>query len=102
MNRQLTERNYLVRPVFVTIFGQFLLPFPESSFLYIIDEFITGPTARTQQFAFEAVALEAVTFKAVTLEAVTFEAVALEAVAFEAVTLEAVAFEAALYVAVPP
>ena len=68
------------------------MPFPDTDLLYIIDEFITGPTARTQQFAFEAVALKAVTFEAVAVKAVTFEAVAVKAVTFEAVT----------YIAVPP
>jgi hypothetical protein len=70
MNRQLTEQNSQFRPLFVTVFGHFLLPFPDPSFLYIIDKFITGPMAQMQQFAFEAVALKAVTFKAVTYIAV--------------------------------
>jgi Pentapeptide repeats (9 copies) len=74
---------------FIAFFG--------TTFNYIIDEFITGPTARTQQFTFEAVTLKAVIFEAVTLKAVTFKAVTLEAVTFKAV-----AFEAVAYVAVPP
>jgi hypothetical protein len=61
------------------------LPFFRTAFLYIIDKFITGPTARTQQFAFEAVALKAVTFEAVAVKAVTFEAVAFKAVTYIAV-----------------
>jgi hypothetical protein len=68
------------------------IAFSGTTFLYIIDKFITRPMAQMQQFAFKAVTLEAVTFKAVTLEAITFEAVALEAVTFEAVA----------YIAVPP
>jgi hypothetical protein len=100
MNRQLTEQNYLLRPVFVTIFGQFLLPFPESSFLYIIDEFIAGPTAWMQQFAFVAVTFVAVAFVALTFVAVAFVALTFVAVAFVALTFVAVAFVALTFVAV--
>ena len=62
------------------------LAFSRMDFLYIIDEFIAGPTARTQQFAFVAVTFVAVAFVALTFVAVAFVAVTFVAVTFVAVT----------------
>jgi hypothetical protein len=60
----------------------------------IIHEFIAGPTARMQQFAFVAVAFVAVAFVAVTFVAVAFVAVTFVAVTFVAVAFVAVAVTA--------
>jgi hypothetical protein len=63
------------------------LPFFRTAFLYIIDEFIAGPTARTQQFAFVAVTFVAVAFVALTFVAVAFVAVTFVAVSSITVSL---------------
>jgi hypothetical protein len=54
-------------------------------------EFIAGPTARTQQFAFVAVTFVAVVFVAIAFVAVAFVAVTFVAVTFVAVTFMTIA-----------
>jgi hypothetical protein len=59
--------------------------------LFYLNEFIAGPTARTQQFAFVAVTFVAVVFVAIAFVAVAFVAVTFVAVTFVAVTFMTIA-----------